>query len=145
MLTDEAIDALPAWTLVQAFHGVARRFGAAFAEVGLSSTQFGVLAQLAAHPGSSQGELARRVLVTAQSIGELVGSLEERGLVGRPPHPGRGRRRPVELTSAGREALERATPGVLAVNAPEALGLTADEAEELNRLLHLVRRATGPA
>ena len=82
------------------------------------------------------------MLVTPQSIGELVGSLEERGLVERPPRPGRGRRRTVELTAAGRAALERATPVVLAINAPEALELTAAEAAELNRLLHIVRRAT---
>lgn len=38
--------------------------------------------------------------------------------------------------------MDRATPAVLAVNAPETLGLTAAEAEELNRPLHIVRRAT---
>lgn len=145
MLTEDAIAALPAWTLVQAYHGIARRFGAAFAEAGLGPTQFGVLASLAADPGLGQGELARRSLVTAQSIGELIASLEARGFVERPPHPGRGRRRPVRLTDAGRHALERATPAVLAVNAPEALGLTGAEAIELNRLLHIVRRAVGSA
>ncbi len=130
---------LPAWTLVQAYHVVARRFWAAFADAGLGPTQFGVLATLAADPHLGQGELARRNLVSPQSIGELVASLEQRGLVERAASAGRGRRRPVHLTDAGRETLRRAAPAVRAINAPEALGLDAAEAVELNRLLHLVR------
>ena len=53
--TAATIAELPAWTLVQAYHVVARRFWAAFIEVGLGPTQFGVLATLAADPGSGRG------------------------------------------------------------------------------------------
>ncbi len=119
---------------------VARRFWVAFAEVGLGPTQFGVLAALATDPALGQGELARRNLVSPQSIGELIVSLENRGLVRRPAGTGRGRRRPVHLTDAGRDTLRRVAPAVRAINAPESLGLDAAEAVELNRLLHLVRK-----
>lgn len=134
-----AIAELPAWTLVQAYHVVARRFRVAFAEAGLGPTQFGVLATLATDPALGQGELARRNLVSPQSIGELIMSLENRGLVERPAGASRGRRRPVHLTDAGRDTLRRVAPAVRAINAPESLGLNAAEAVELNRLLHLVR------
>ena len=136
--------ALPAWTLVQAYHVVARRFWTGFAEVGLGPAHFGVLASLAATAGLGQNELARRNLVSPQSIGELIASLEERGLVTRPPPVGRGRARPVSLTDAGRAALARATPVVQEINSPTALGLSAAEAAELNRLLHRVRTSPGP-
>jgi len=139
--TDAAISALPAWTLVQAYHGVARRFWAVFSDANLGPTQFGVLACLAANPHLGQGELARRTLVTPQAIGELMVSLEERGLVERTANPGRGRSRLVRLTEAGRAALRRITPAIHRINAPESLGLSASEAAELNRLLHLVRRS----
>lgn len=134
-----AIAELPAWTLVQAYHVIARRFREAFAEVGLGPTQFGVLVTLATDPALGQAELARRTLVSAQSIGELVASLEQRGLVERAAGAGRGRRRHVHLTEAGRDVLRRVTPLVRAINAPESLGLDAAESTELNRLLHLVR------
>jgi DNA-binding MarR family transcriptional regulator len=140
----ELIADLPAWTLVQAHHGVARRFRAAFGEVGLGPTQFGVLASLAADPDLSQGELARRNLVSPQNIGALIEGLAERDLVERAEAPGRGRRRPLRLTDAGRDVLRRVGPAVHAINAPDSLGLTGAEAAELNRLLHKVRRAVVP-
>jgi DNA-binding MarR family transcriptional regulator len=141
--SDAAVAQLPAWTLIQAYHVVARRFRTAFAQVDLGPAHFGVLATLATNPGLGQGELARRNLVSPQSIGELIASLERRGLVTRPAPTGRGRARPVQLTDAGRAALARATPGVLAVNAAAALGLSDAEAAELNRLLHLVCASPG--
>jgi DNA-binding MarR family transcriptional regulator len=137
--SEAAIAALPAWTLVQAYHVIARRFWSAFADAGLGPTQFGVLATLAATPGLGQGELARRNLVSPQSIGELISSLEERGLVERPAKPGRGRRRTVHLTQAGHQALQRIAPAIRTINAPASLGLSATEAVELNRLLHAIR------
>lgn len=98
-----------------------------------------MLATLAADPALGQAELARRNLVSPQSIGDLIAALEERGLVQRSADSGRGRRRPVHLTDAGRDTLRRVGPAVRAINAPESLGLDAAEAAELNRLLHLVR------
>lgn len=133
----------PAWTLVQAFHAVARPFTAVFAGAGLTPVQFGVLAELEDtgpdDAGPSIAELARAVNVRPQSIGETVETLEERGLVHRKGAAGRGRRRAVHLTDAGRAVLADAWPGVRAFNAPAALGLTAQEHATLDRLLRRVR------
>jgi hypothetical protein len=98
-----ADEVLPAWTLVQAYHVVARGFTAVFAEVGLTPVQFGVLAVVADTPGPTQAELARAVMVRPQSVGEIVEVLERRGLLRREGEGGRGRRRPLVLTDAGRE------------------------------------------
>src|SRR3712207_2914915 len=97
------------WTLIQANHAVVRRVSEALAPVGLTPAQFGVLVQLTVRPGASQAELARRVLVTPQALGELLVSLERLGHVrrtqGRP-----GTATSVAITPRGSAALDRATP-----------------------------------
>lgn len=134
-------ESFPAWTLVQASHVVARGFTAVFAQVGLTPTQFGVLANLADDPGLTQAELARRVLVRPQSLGELLVPLLERGLVSRDGPGGRGRRSGIEITDAGREAMAAALPGVREFNA--ALGLDTGQLGMLDDLLHTVLRTLG--
>nr|WP_238356629.1 MarR family winged helix-turn-helix transcriptional regulator [Kribbella italica] len=134
--TADDLAGLPAWTLVQAYHSVAQGFHALFAEQRLTPVQFGVLAQLAVTPGLTQAELARRVLIRPQSMGELIGSLVERGLLLRQGPGGRGRPVPVTLTEQGQAVLEQAGSAVRAFNQPEALGMTAGEAHQLNELLH---------
>lgn len=130
------------WTLARTHHVMARRFYATFADVDLTPTHFGVLVQLARHPGTSQAALARSVSMTPQAMGELLTTIQARGLitritgqVGMPTY--------VTLTDAGRLALRRAVPRVQAINRPEALGLTATENVTLNSLLHKVRHALG--
>lgn len=136
-------ETFPAWTLVQAAHVVARGFTAVFAEVGLTPSQFGVLANLADDDGLTQAELARRVLVRPQSMGELMGSLLERGLVRRDGPAGRGRRSAIVITDEGRALMVAALPGVRAFNSPESLGLTVEQLHDLGGLLHTVLEAVG--
>lgn len=125
------------WTLIQANHAVVRRVSDTLASVGLTPTQFGVLVQLTVAPGVSQAELARRVLVTPQALGELLVSLERLGHVRRTP--GRpGTATSVAITPSGAGAMDRATPLLGAINTPERLGLTESEASELHVLLHKV-------
>ena len=140
-MTGMAEELLPAWTLVQASHLVARGFQEVFGRVGLTPTQFGVLAELAEGGRPTQADLARVVMLRPQSMGELIESLLVRGLVERDGPGGRGRRAAITITDAGRAALAAAWPGVRAFNAPESLGLTDSEARELDRLLSLVTQA----
>lgn len=134
----------PLWELIQTSHVVARGFHRLFARAGLSATQFGVLAELADReragaPAPSQAELARVTLLRPQSVGEVVGSLVERGLVVREGPSGRGRRTGLSLTDDGRAACERALPLVRAYNDPATIGVSGAEAAELVRVLRLVR------
>jgi DNA-binding MarR family transcriptional regulator len=103
--------------------------------------QFGVLVQLSLRPDLGSGQLARLVLVTPQSMGELLQSLERAGLVTRDRSVGPGRRMTAHITDAGQAVLRRATPIVKSLNVSEALGLTDDERALLNQLLHKVRSA----
>lgn len=136
---------LPLWEIVQTYHPVARGFYALFAEAGLTPNQFGVLAVLRDEEGtghaSTQAELARQVLLRPQSMGELITTLVGRGLVERDGPGGRGRATGLRLTDAGRHALADAEPRVAAYNAPDALGLTAEETATLAALLRRVRAA----
>ncbi|GAA4881019.1 MarR family winged helix-turn-helix transcriptional regulator [Actinomycetospora straminea] len=140
-----AKDALTAQNLVQTAHVVGLRFSELFAGMDLTPTQFAVLIELErlddGEEGLTQAELARRVLVRPQSVGVLLTSLVEQGLVTRTGPGGRGRRVGIALTEAGRAALERAWPPVRAFNTPAALGLTPAQAGMLDELLEHVRRA----
>ena len=102
--------AVPLWELVQTAHLATRRFTEVFAEAGLTPAQYGVLASLADGDDLSQADLARSVQVRPQSMGRLVAAMISHGLVERGGPGGRGRRTGLEITPAGRAALDRARP-----------------------------------
>jgi DNA-binding MarR family transcriptional regulator len=131
-----APEGIAAWTLVQASHVVARRFRAAFGRLGLSPTQFGVLLELDLRPGSSNGEVARAVLVTPQSMSDLLTSLARLGYVDRDDSAGQGHRVPARLTPAGRQMLRECAAAVADVE--QSLGLTPEQTGQLNTLLRLI-------
>jgi DNA-binding MarR family transcriptional regulator len=113
-----------------------RRFEAAMRPFGLTASQFGVLATIAAEPGIGSGQLARRVLVTPQSVGELVAALETADIVARDRSGGRGRRVGIDLTPRGRVVLDAASHAAAALDSPAVLDLSPQEAATLNTLLH---------
>ncbi len=124
------------WTVVRLAHLLGRQFDHALKQLALTPRQFGVLATIAAEPGINSGQLARKVLVTAQSMGELVTGLEKAGYLTRDHDRGRGRRLDMHLTPAGHDVLTRAFGVVAGLNAPHALGLSHQETAQLNTLLH---------
>jgi DNA-binding MarR family transcriptional regulator len=99
-----------------------------------------VLGRLDRHGPCSVSDLASAEGVRPQSMAQTVGDLEGDGLVRRRPDPDDRRRAPVELTTAGLEALEadrRQRVGWLA----EAIShLSADEREVLGEAVELLRR-----
>jgi DNA-binding MarR family transcriptional regulator len=130
------------WTVVRTAHVLSRRFEEVMRAFALTPAQFGVLATIAEDPGIGSGQLARKVLVTPQSVGELVASLEVSGHVVRDRAGGRGRRAGIELTPQGRTVLTEAFTAVAALNEPAVLGLEPHEAATLNALLHRVLQAS---
>ena len=58
---------------------------------GLTATQFTALSVLRTGKGLSNAQLARRSYVTPQSMIEMLGTLENKGLVQRAPAPDHGR------------------------------------------------------
>lgn len=75
------------------------------ADLGLTPVQNTVLHLLAATPGSSSAELARRTRVTPQTMHRLVSELEHRGLLTLQPRPGHGRILDARLTNEGERLL----------------------------------------
>ena len=139
---DDPADVVP-WTLVRTGNVLGRVFWERLGAVGLRPHLFGILVQLERDPGMSSAELARRVLVTPQSMSELMRGLIDDGLVERGGGDRRGQAHALQLTDAGRAALRRAAPVIADLNRPEALGLTAAEFAELNRVLGVVLCALG--
>jgi len=73
---------------------------------GLTALQFTTLSVLHHHGTPlSSSQLARRSLMTAQSMHEVIHRLEGEGLIERAPHPDHGRKLPARLTAKGRSKL----------------------------------------
>ncbi|MGD0196958.1 MAG: MarR family transcriptional regulator [Solirubrobacteraceae bacterium] len=81
----------------------------------LSVQEYTTLSVLAARPGLSNAQLARRALVTPQSMIEILGKLERRQLVSRKPDPRRSLILRADLTHAGHSVLAAADPTVAAI------------------------------
>ncbi len=136
-------DGVLGFVLVRTYHHVARRFHESLAPLGLTPMQFGVLVAISRDPDVSQAQIARQVLVTPQSFGEMLPGLEDRGLIRRADPLSRGRPARVALTDEGAALLGVAAPIVAALNEPAALGLTQVEHQRLDALLKKVLAQLG--
>lgn len=103
----------------------------------LSNAQFDLIAQVGAAPGSSQQELADRLLVTQGNVCQLLDGLERKGAVER-RRAGRANR--VFLTEGGQELAARVVPAHEEWQAERMAALTPQEQHELLRLLRKLDR-----
>ena len=117
---------------MRAYHAVSRVFYETLIPFGITPQQFGVLIEVVNQPSQSQGSLARKVLATPQSVGELLRTMEEAGLVVRSSDAGRGRPFAVVATRRGQLLLDQVTPHVLAAVSPTALGIDEERGTRLN-------------
>ncbi|MFX4273884.1 MarR family winged helix-turn-helix transcriptional regulator [Propionibacteriaceae bacterium Y1685] len=126
--------AMPPGRLIKELQQLVRQAGdAALADVGLSVSQYAVLYALVHEPDLTAAELARRCFVTRQSLGEMVNSLTERGLVSAGEVAGRSR--PIRLTSAGRAKVRAAERRMATVEDQLVAGFSAKEKSTLVRLM----------
>jgi DNA-binding MarR family transcriptional regulator len=95
--------------------GIRREMRARLAEWELSVQEYTSLSVLGARPGLSNAQLARRALVTPQSMIEILSKLESRGLVARADDPDHGSIRRATLTAGGRDLLAAADPAILSI------------------------------
>ena len=132
-------DAQLGYVLVRCAEQMARAWHEALREHGVNPRQFSMLASLAHDPGISQAELARRVMVTPQSMSESLTRLVDAGLIDRGSvEPGLPAQ--LELTKAGRNVLARAYPVVRAHQDEAFAALTNAERAELARILDKLMR-----
>src|SRR5919197_5444184 len=102
---------------------------------GITALQYTALTVLERHDGLSAAQLARDSFVTAQSIADLVRSLEGRGLVRRERNPRNRRELLILLTDAGRELLEQFAEPVRELEERMVRDLTAHQCEQLRQAL----------
>jgi DNA-binding MarR family transcriptional regulator len=89
---------------------------ARLAGVDLSVQEYTALSVLRARPKLSNAQLARRSLVTPQSMIETLSKLERRGLVTRARDPEHARILRAEITRVGRRLLDVADPAIGAIS-----------------------------
>lgn len=118
-----------------------RRLSAAVEPSGLTLPAYTALSVLRAEDGLSNAQLARRSLVTPQSMSEVLALLVEHGYVRRRAEPDHGRVIRTELTKAGLRALDRCNRAVDAVERELLRDLDAGEAACLRDLLARCGRA----
>jgi DNA-binding MarR family transcriptional regulator len=108
---------------------------------GLSVNQYTTLSVLSRRSGLSNAQLARRALVSPQSMNEVLLTLEQRRLVRRRAHPDHGRILQAHLTARGRALLARCDAEVQAVEARMVSDLTDEDRLALRRGLLLSIRS----
>ncbi|MFD3843163.1 MarR family winged helix-turn-helix transcriptional regulator [Streptomyces sp. NPDC058642] len=102
---------------------------------GITALQYTALTVLERHDGLSAAQLARDSFVTAQSIADLVRSLENRGLVRRERNPRNRRELLILLTDAGRELLARHEEPVRELEERMVRDLTPHQTEQFRQAL----------
>ncbi len=112
-----------------------------FRPIGMSALQYTALTVLERHPNLSSAQLARNSFVTAQSMADLVTTLQQLGLIERHRDPDDRRRLVLALTPEGRKLLNRYRGKVAALEERMVSGLTARQVAEFRRSLLACRAA----
>lgn len=103
---------------------------------GLTALQYTALTVLEHHSDLSTAQLARNSFVTAQSMADMITTLEGRGLIERHRDQIDRRRLVVALTAVGRELLDRYRNQVNTLEEQMIAGLTKQQVSSLRRSLH---------
>jgi DNA-binding MarR family transcriptional regulator len=132
--------AVLAWLrLARVFQKIDTRSERSFRSHGLNTAQFDVLAKVGAASGMTQQELADALLVTKGNISQLLGKMEQEGLIARRQE---GRTNCLSLTERGQALYRLVVPRQEALIAELLAPLSADEQHELLRLLRKLDQGT---
>jgi DNA-binding MarR family transcriptional regulator len=129
------LQSLPSWLLNQAALHATRIVGEAFANAGVRRYHYSVLVALAQDGPASQADLGRRLWIDRSDMVAVLNDLEGDGLVARVRDEHDRRRNLVQLTPAGKRALDRLDRRVEEAQAALLAPLSASERQELLRLL----------
>jgi DNA-binding MarR family transcriptional regulator len=129
--TEARIGASTTYLISQVHFALRSRTEAALKKYAVTGIQYTVLSVLAHRDGLSSADLSRRFYVTPQSMGQLLSSLEERGLLARNEDMSNRRILRVSLTDAGRELVEAGAKDIAEV---ESLAFAILDGNDLQRL-----------
>lgn len=102
---------------------------------GLTALQYTALTVLERHPDLSSAQLARNSFVTAQSMADMITTLEARGLIARHRDPDDRRRLMLRLTADGKRLLNRYRSRVAALERRMLADLSERQATQLRQTL----------
>jgi DNA-binding MarR family transcriptional regulator len=108
---------------------------------GVTTLQYTAMTVLARRDGLTAAELARNSFVTAQTMMDLVGGLERRGLISRTRDPAHRRRLRISLTEKGWAFLDEYDAPVRDLEERMLADLSAEERTMLRDLLNRCRGA----
>ncbi|MET7746448.1 MarR family transcriptional regulator [Streptomyces sp. NPDC005385] len=131
--------------LIRAAASVEARTSSPLTAAGLTTSQFGALETLYYVGPLPAGRLAEKHLKSPNNFTVVISNLEKRGLVRREKAPHDRRVVMIELTDAGREAVEAIMPSYVRTVVDDLERLTAGEQEQLADLLRKVGRRQHPA
>lgn len=119
-----------------------RRLRAAAASDELSWSETAVMARLAKDGPATTADLARAQGMKPQSMGTIVTTLEQLGMVERKPHPTDGRQVNIDLTTKGAAVQKRAGDAKRTWLAEAIAGLDEEERETLFAAGRIMERLT---
>ncbi|MEQ4717406.1 MarR family transcriptional regulator [Nonomuraea sp. B19D2] len=108
---------------------------------GITALQYTALTVLRRRDGLSSAQLARNSFVTAQSMADMITTLERRGLIARRRDPDNRRAMLISLTDAGRELLATHDEAMGALEERMLSGLTPRQRRDLEAYLNRCRTA----
>lgn len=101
--------------ILNADRGIRALMDETLQQYSLPTSEYTALVILRNYGPQPSAELARRVFVTPQAMGQIIASIEQRGLVVRHPDPNHGRKLIAELTAEGIELVDRCVKSLEAV------------------------------
>jgi len=114
------------------------------APAGMSVPQFRALIFARNHPGASVTELAAHLGITVPTASVAVDRLVRQKLLRAPLQPDNRRRRALQLTAAGQQAVETAWAATTEAFAQRLQGLPADELSRIQQALALLLHRLSP-
>jgi DNA-binding MarR family transcriptional regulator len=124
--------------------GLRVRLDAALAPMDVSTQEYTALSVLSLREGLSSAQLARRTLVTAQAMNQIVIGLEQRGLIARRADAEHNKIQRASLTAAGRKVLAACDRATAHVEEQLLSGLSPAQVAQLRRTLSRCVRSLQP-
>lgn len=124
--------------------GLRVRLDAALEPHGVSTQEYTALSVLSRRDGLSSAQLARRTLVSAQAMNQLVIGLEKRGLISRKADAEHNKIQRASLTAAGRKVLAACDRATAPIEEQLLSGLSPSEVAQLRRVLSSCVKALQP-
>ncbi len=115
--------------------GLRKRLGEALRDSELSVPEFTAMSVLRRRPGLSNAQLARRSLISPQSMIDVISRLENRGFIVRQADPAHARILETRLTRSGQAVLKRADKAVAGLEDDLMADVPAKHRQPLRRWL----------